>query len=333
MNPTTPSPASRVLGAIGLVLFSAIGGTCGDNGAGTCPGGAARTGQSACPGETIALDSLGATASRSPTLGCGGPSVVPYCGSFFGAEAVYSVTPKVSGTLHVKVAQPGATLLAYQADQCGKTAKTAVCKHDANDIYLAATAGKPHAIVLQGAAGDDYDVSFTLEPPACGNGLVEAGEACDTGKANAPESGCVQCKIEKPADDMSGLTDECSKTAVPLVSGKPQSVTSFTSSDYHDDVQACGSTAGGIDRVFAFTPLDGGPMKVSVTAPFDAVLAVFVDCPSLGQLDGLLRCADDTTSGAESVSFTAVKNQPYYLVVDGYGPASYGPFTLTVSLN
>ncbi len=81
---------------------------------------------------------------------------------------------------------------------------------------------------------------------------------------------------------------------------------------------------------YDFTPTTSGNVTVATCgAPFDTYLRIFDGI--CGSLSNCIAFNDDGCSPASTVTFSATANTTYYVLVAGFGSASFGTFTLTVT--
>jgi hypothetical protein len=261
----------------------------------------------------------------------------PYCSAGTEPQAVYSVEPQADGTLHVTLGAGSGTLFAYGpgAGACGDPKATIACEPGGDaGIYFGVHKNSQYMVVVQ-TTDTRYPPTFELATtPQCGNGVIEvdadAGEQCDFKKPDAAADGCQNCKVVPPSDDDAGTHSKiCGGQGWLLSTVNPTYVLESYTTGFSAGVPVCGALPGAPERIFTIFPQSDGELTISTTSDFDLVLAVYASCPG-GVLDGLLRCSDGPTPlGKESVSFGVAGMNGYYVVVSGYGPNSYGAFTLT----
>jgi hypothetical protein len=88
--------------------------------------------------------------------------------------------------------------------------------------------------------------------------------------------------------------------------------------------------ASGPDMVYRFTVATTRAVTFSTCggAAFDTVLYAYAATCGSGTY---IACADDSCGVQSTITFTATAGVTYYVVMDGYGTASLGPFTLTIT--
>jgi cysteine-rich repeat protein len=166
----------------------------------------------------------------------------------------------------------------------------------------------------------------TGEPAVCGNGMVEAGEACDMGAENADDAACtsacelavcgdglLQAGVETCDDGNTNNTDDCIDTCMPascgdghVLAGSEECDGAGESADCNDDCTAasCGdakvnTTAGETcegETIFCvaceLTPLEytftGAPVELTIPAGVSSVRM-----EAWGAEGGGATCCDD----------------------------------------
>jgi cysteine-rich repeat protein len=140
----------------------------------------------------------------------------------------------------------------------------------------------------------------------CGNGVLEQGEQCDDGNRLAGDGCLPDCQLEHgvgcPAADF--LT--CTK-AITDTTDSPHATSMF------DSYLCLDGDARGVELIYELVAPSDGRMVVSLTtvdAPPGSVHALV--------MQDAVTCAMATcvAAGASSVSFTAVKDHRYLVVVD-----------------
>jgi hypothetical protein len=352
--------------------FNQGGGGGGDGGSGGSGGGEGGAGgamvvdggEDACPGDdpalALAVDG-GAIAFLGTTEGATDDEDTCFLGEANGADLVYAFTIDQTVTLHVE--------LTDGEDFDGNLAVRSVCESDVvtdGYCYLHSANGDVKAHSLEVAAGTYYVVvdsagtaegEFRLEveaaSPACGDGVLNAGEDCDVG-AGMPDDGCGdpgaegECEFEEAVEAL----DICPGQAIAVGEGMTRllSTSGFTTLGYTDDYD--GSCLGGFDapdRVIAITPAVSGLLTVEIGYEEDGseICVADIDDPRCWDYGLYLRttCLDAESEVAvtgcsdggevpESVSAVVVAGTPIFLFVDGYDLEfdSQGPFDLDITL-
>jgi cysteine-rich repeat protein len=182
-------------------------------------------------------------------------------------------------------------------------------------------------------AGLACDSACQLDPsgcaPVCGNGVKEGSEGCDDGNV-VQNDGCAgDCTIEGttcvnaiPVSlDFATLTLEGS-----TVGGGAHS-SEVCYENYNADT-------GGLDRIYAVTPLHDGFLTASLvrggSADYDSTLHVRTDC---GTFETTIVCANSQGAfGGEVLSIPVTAFSKRYVIVDGVTGAS-GDYELVLNLS
>lgn len=229
-----------------------------------------------------------------------------------------------------------------------------------NETYRANFEAGTIWVVIDGvtSTSGDYALTLTCFTPACGDGIVNAGEECDPG-AGVPDDECInpgdtgQCQFE-PSDPMldtcDGQTIAIALNDVLLIpSDPPAGDTSGAADDYKGSCQA---ELGGHDQVYHFVPGASGTLTVNVGndelgMPYCADImapgcwdrALYVRGPAVGDCANVaaeLVCSDDINDAAavEQVQLAVVAGMHYYVILDGYDNQdySYGQYYLNATL-
>ena len=205
------------------------------------------------------------------------------------------------------------TSLGYNDDSCGLQSR----------VTVTLTAGQTVMAVVDGFSGATGDIVFNVSTTA-GENTFGAG-ACIDGVDNNG-NGNVDC------DDAScGGIDGCPElygscgnpAALPL----GQLATWSVSEDIADltapiggGANECPFSQNGNDRAFLFVAPDDGDVTITFTSTGDASLYMRSSCATDV---GDTICVDDTFNGAaETITFTAVAGESYYIIADHFGTAT-----------
>jgi fibro-slime domain-containing protein len=183
---------------------------------------------------------------------------------------------------------------------------------------IVATGGAPFVITAGGAVstgGATLAVYTTLPPAVCGNGAVEAGEACDDGNTSSDDGCTADCTAIEPNYDCSQPGPCVSK----MVCGDKKIVGSETCDDGNttaDDgcSDSCQLEAGWVcpivgaacraaecgDGIIAGTEVcDDGTAASGDGCSSTCQLEVGWICPTAGQACTKTVCGDNVTEGSE----------------------------------
>lgn len=185
------------------------------------------------------------------------------------------------------------------------------------------------------AGGDLPWVEATVESiPTSGKyafGLAVAAETGEVWVAEKDSQRVLQLGFSEQEADLPGET--CA-SAIPLAA-LSYCITGATDCMADNYNVACPFTAaGGRDLVYRFTPtVDVTRTFDLCAAPFDTKVYIYAgSCPGPGTSPEVVACNDDACgvngwrSYLEDVAFEA--GTTYYIVIDGYGSADAGSFTL-----
>ena len=340
------------------------GGAGGSAGAGGQP---FATGADDCPGDlhqltaptTLVLEGNTATASNLHV----GENCLGGAGDSSGPERVYELAFLTAGTLKVEVEQaPGSSLdpTLYLRSVCATGSSSLGCfslfptKEDfATDIPQPSS----WFLFVDGAAGTsgEYILTVDLQPPTCGDGVVNPNGA--DGTPNTPDDeecdgggGCTpNCKF-----DTISLFDLCDGEPVVLQPSVPQCFSGNTTT-YNDDYTAsagggCASAppTGGKDRVYEVIPTASGVLTAKIgfdcsgtidicatspTAPACWDYVLWSVGPNVCNGGPQIACSNGPVT-PEVLSFPVQAAQSYFIIVDGHGaaPGNYGPYNLILEL-
>lgn len=303
-----------------------------------------------CPGQGVTLSGAG-NAPRSvsfagTTAGLGSSTLTPAACSGGGPNAVYAVTPDVSGSLTAKLVATYDNATLHVRTECDISDTQLDCKEateplETLELTVPVTAGLPHYVVVDSSSSTysgSYTVEVTVRPGACGNGILDGGEQCDDGNgANGDgcSSMCVLEAVSAAADTCPGATLALSAAAGGKYAGVVTASTTGLTSDYKPKTSqgSCSTSNSAKDAVYVVTSPIDGLLRATVAGTFDSMVyartacdadaAAFVDLGCAGAVDG---------NGAETVTVPIEANVPLYLVVDGEVTAAAGTFQLAVEV-
>lgn len=257
-----------------------------------------------CPGKTISVLANADTVIDGDTTAArddakGGPGA---CSAGGGSpDHVYRIQPATTGTLNVKV-QGLAPLdpMIYLRTSCNDEASEVQCAEatpegSMEQLNYHVNAGQNYYLVVDGASGSagKYQVTMKLGTTAfCGNGQVDASEACDDGN-QVDNDGCSSDCTKVSGDPTSG--NGCPGHPVDVWPGKTVLGTSSTTA-YGNAFTKTGTSClvsssnlnAAQDHVYAVTAHATGVLKI-VASPQDSAFNLM--------LIGRSTCTDPTTQG------------------------------------
>jgi lysyl oxidase len=243
---------------------------------GTCIGGVAAAGCSACQAAAVIPPQggtfVGETSGAGSQAGsCSDSGVAP--------ERVYQWTPAVSGSATIGTcgdataydsvvyvrggACEGGAELACNDDTpgCAVADGTTGADHHGSSVVTAVTANQTYFIFVDGFAGKGGAYGLTVVPPSdCGNGVREVPEQCDgADSSECPSHVCTaSCTCQPPAG---GLPD-----LIPMVSDV--SLDRGASVSSADVAEGCAAATSGVDLLrFAVTTRNIGSADLILGDP------------------------------------------------------------------
>lgn len=277
-------------------------------------------------------------------------SAQSFCSHVAAPDATYAVHVPAAGTLRARVDTLGALQpLLYLRTHCTEDLACFPSYVDHTELALELDGPGDYYLIVDGAQGTSgaFDLEVLWTPPACGDGVLNAGEACDLGTLNgATGSGCSSsCTVAPPAGDTCAsaipVTVARGYTQLPLAS------TLGASNDY--DSARCTyypeGTSG--DVVYALTPARTGTLVAALGYDDTGQDACESSLASPWCWDHLLyarractdaaseaACADAGAADVETITLPVTKGVPVYVFVDGFwdAPWSRGPASLEVVL-
>lgn len=301
----------------------------------------------ACPGLALPLamkgDGTYGRSITSSTAALTGTIVTAFsgCKTAPANDAVYAVTPPVNGRMTATV-RGAYDAMIFVRNSCAATGFTDLaCSSGANGngaetVTVPVLANTPLYLVVDGAraaANGMFQLDVALRPAACGNNLIDGGEACDDGNA-ADGDGCSStCQIETgPTHDTCANADAITLTA-DGTNSYSATVASGTTNLTGDQTFSTTCASAGKDAIYKVTPPMSGVLRVSVpTSSFNVSLGVRNTCtPSMSTPP--LTCSNATSgTGGEEVVLAVSAGTTYYVIVDGPTATDFGSFTMNLSL-
>ncbi|MCC6554466.1 MAG: DUF4215 domain-containing protein [Polyangiaceae bacterium] len=164
----------------------------------------------ACPGLDIPLTEEGVTIVGS-TVGLADDAQGERCGGYGAPDAIFAVTPQVTGTLSATLYGSFDKVL-ISRDDCGSGTADAElgCTrgYGAQNITLWAIAGQTYSFIVDGNDPTaEGDFTLSLELFRCGDGVVQGLEQCDDQNGDPADgcAGCVSCDGPGEFWDPTGL--------------------------------------------------------------------------------------------------------------------------------
>lgn len=302
-----------------------------------------------CPGEAVSLN-IGDTKTVNGSTEFAFDDQSPKCASGNDPDVVYELTIGANGTFKARAtAAAGSTLnpSLYLESACGDSASTIQCS-DAGAAGVEALsldlAAGTYYLVVDGAGGDPgaFDLMLSLADPVCGDHVLTAPEACDP-----PGPGCdATCQFQMPVvgQDKCPAGGGLFQIAATGLNIPDQFTTGFT--DNYAPATCATLGAMGPDRVYQLIPEISGMMTVKIgydvdgvtpscdqdpesPSCFDRILYVRTTC---GDSTSEIACANTAAYSPESITFPVTELMQYYVFVDGASAASFGTYTLSVTL-
>jgi cysteine-rich repeat protein len=309
-----------------------------------CPGMAYRLvatagvpGKASFAGDTSLLAHGGGNA-----LGCTSASGTTNSGA--GRNAVYAITPTISGNLSLDLLANYPNALLHVRRECIGTENDAQvdCSGSTNALVPLKTSipvvAERTVYVFVDSANTSSDGLYTLDATLtaseCGNGLLDNGEECDDGNTNDGDGCSATCTVLR---DPSTYT--CPGKPLRLegavVGPRSISVRGTTAPLPGETVPASKSKACGADKapdvVYQMTSDIDGWAIARVKGVFNTTLSARTTCTLTTTSEPY--CAKAVGgSGEEVLAFPVNKETPYFLVVDGATEGQQGSFKLDVEI-
>ncbi len=292
-----------------------------------------------CPGAPLAIDPL----TNAAVVTASTETLTPnWAGTCLTAtttnDAVYELTSPIDG--HVTLAlDPYFDGGLYVRSECTTTGATAqlgcIDAIDGNGgeaLGVPVEAGVPLYVFVDSATSTQngvFELSASVSPAQCGNGVLDGGEGCDDANALAGDGCAASCVLE-PA----GPEENCPGEPLALTQVGPDWEGSVYSGTFNlaSNLTATGCTSSGRDAVFSIVaPMDGVLQASLPQAAFNATLYARTDCATTASQ---VVCANDNASnGLETIAFPVVMGATYFIVVDTTTSSiAPGPFLLDVKV-
>lgn len=311
-----------------------------------------------CSCTATAALTCGAPISGSNTSGTNDVAQFPCAGwSTTGPEAVYTITPPVSGTITVDMTSLTADLDLFVTTGSAGSCDPAGCVDSSGTENLAseqvswsATGGTTYYVVADGYQGGQGSFSLSATCPtgstevACSDGFDDDGD----GDIDCADSDCVNdpnCNgptsetncVDGLDDDVDGLVDcfdpdcagdpACPQTTCQAQGLLPCNTTvNGTSAGAPNEVNeySCSNWPNtGPEAVYTLTPPASGTVTVNLTGLSEDVdLFVTQANGTACDPDNCIDASGEYDLADEQAQFTASAGTTYYVVVDGWQGAS-----------
>jgi cysteine-rich repeat protein len=267
------------------------GGAGGEGGQG---GSFVSTGADACPGEGYALAN-GDVLLLDGDTSTAADDFDPLCDDGTGADRVYDVTISEAGTLDLAVFSADGAIdpVLTVRTACSEGDATIFCRNTSavSRSYRLSVAPGTYSIIVDSAAGSagKYQLSLSVDAPACGDGAVNAGEECDDGNIAAADGCDASCHAEAGVDyDCDNAVAADAFLAAPLaLNGNTFGAGMVNDYDHISDPNCADVEGGGPEHVYAITAQSNGDLHLRVGFNPDYPLPADSDC----DLDDLgVRC-------------------------------------------
>lgn len=294
------------------------------------------------PGEASG-DTMGHANHADPTTECAGAGA---------PDLVYRFTAGQTGILTARLTA-ALDLRLYVETECGEAASQLACAKAAatsgvfdSKVEMQVDVGQELYFVVDGATPSTmglFDLDVATRPIACGDGLVDPGEACDPPDGTFCNALCNtmgEICDDGVDNDQNGLLD-CAEPACaadtfvcPGICTAPGALGDFTSGDTTggstEYSSTCTRESEGHQAVFVYEAPASGVLKVGLAAATDMGLFARESCVDPGTS---AACAErgDAVAG-EELCVPVLAGRWLWVFADAKSPADDGPFTLTREL-
>lgn len=303
-----------------------------------------------CPGQGIVLTGAGnaprTVSFAGTTAGLGSSTLTPTGCSGSGPNAIYAITPDVSGSMTAKLVASYDNATLHLRSECDTSVTQLDCKEateplEVLELTVPVVAGLPHYVVVDSSSSTyagTYSVEVTVNPGSCGNSVLDGAEQCDDGNAVAGDGCSASCALEPVPPS----ADTCPGASLPLVAGGGgiyKGVVTSSTADLTSDqkpkktVNGCSSSNTAKDAVYVVTSPINGFLEATVAGTFDSILYVRPACDADAAAYEDLACEGGVDgNGAETIFAPIEANVPLYVIVDGDATAAAGVFQLAVQV-
>lgn len=167
-------------------------------------------------------------------------------------------------------------------------------------------------------------------PSVCGDGVVALAEECDDANVDEGDGCGSTCLIEHP--------EVCPGTIIHLDAGQAITITNTTVGASDKFAGSMGGVPGncidgnwtGPDLIYQVIPSADATLDIIAEVMYpESYVHVRSQCP--GSKDDTLACQFRMQTGNVLLSFSVLKNVPYFLAVDSFNDRS-GSFKLILTL-
>lgn len=300
---------------------------------------------SACPGMGYRLKATAAApgsvsfAGDTTSLSSAGGSAVGCSPSGAGPNAVYAITPTISGSIALSLLASYPKALLHVRRECSDSGTQFDCR--VSDVALAplsttvpVNAEETVYVYVDGDSSSKglYTLDAKLTAAACGNGAVDAGEECDDGNMASGDGCSAACAVERDPESYTcpGKTLRLEGAAPGPRTLKLRGTTAPLAGETlpKSKFSTCGSSAP--DVVYQVTSDIDGWLTATVSGgQFNGAVSLRAACPGTAHL-----ACDKSGAGNDPDTLQAPMNKetPYFVIVDGATTGKSGPFELTLKV-
>jgi cysteine-rich repeat protein len=258
------------------------------------------------------------------------------CGGGSGADAVYAMTPPMTGRAIARVTAGFGALLSVRtacADAKTELGCTDATAGDAGSgssgtLAFPVYAGKPVFVFVDGYGGakGDFVLDVEVQTAVCGNGKAEFPEQCDDGNVKNADGCSATCLMEDAA-----TVSACPGQGYRLNAGGVSFAGDTTAlTNAGGSAVGCAPSGSGPNAVYAITPTIAGSISLKLLANYpEALLHVRRECSDSATQFDCRGALTALTPIATTVPVNA--EETIYVYVDG-DTTSKGLYTLDAKL-